>query len=224
MAYSDKGMSSSRITAIIIVAVIHAILGYAFVTGLAYNVLKKVTTDLKTFDVATPPPPDKKPPPPPPPQPNAPPPIVSPPAIVQTPSPPIQIRTSPIATPNPPITYTAPPAPPAPAAPPPPPPPTHTPKGAAPRGNPQSWVTDDDYPAAALRSGDHGTTGVRLAVGADGRVTDCEVTSSSGSSSLDSTACSLLRRRARFSPATDGTGAAVSGSWSSRFTWKLPAE
>jgi protein TonB len=224
MAYSDKGMSSNRFWAIVIVALVHAILGYAFVTGLAFNMIKKVNADLKTFDVANPPPPDKKPPPPPPPQPNAPPPIVSPPAIVQTPSPPIQIQTAPVAISRPVITQQAAPAPPAPVAPPPPPPPSHPPKGATPRGNPQSWVTDDDYPAAALRSGDHGTTGVRLAVGADGRVTDCEVTSSSGSGTLDSTACSLLRRRARFSPATDSSGNAVAGSYSQRFTWKLPAE
>jgi len=70
MAYADKPqMSNSRIAAIVLVALIHALLGYAFVTGLAYNVVKKVAADLKTFNVEEPPPPDQKPPPPPPPQP-----------------------------------------------------------------------------------------------------------------------------------------------------------
>ena len=51
MAYADKEMSSSRITAIVIVALLHALLGYALVTGLAYNVVKKMAKDLKTFNV-----------------------------------------------------------------------------------------------------------------------------------------------------------------------------
>ena len=94
MAYADKPqMSNSRIAAIIIVAIIHALLGYAFVTGLAYNVVKKVAADLKTFDVAEPPPPDQKPPPPPPPQPNTPPPVVAPPAVVRMNVQPMQMQT-----------------------------------------------------------------------------------------------------------------------------------
>ena len=85
MAYADQPkMSNSRIAAIVSVAIIHALLGYAFVTGLAFNVVKKVAADLKTFNVEEPPPPDQKPPPPPPPQPNTPPPVVSPPPIVRT--------------------------------------------------------------------------------------------------------------------------------------------
>src|ERR1700684_848399 len=85
MAYADQSrMSNSRIAAIVIVAIIHALLGYAFVTGLAFNVVKKVAADLKTFNVEEPPSPAQTPPPPPPPQPNAPPPVVAPPAIVRT--------------------------------------------------------------------------------------------------------------------------------------------
>jgi protein TonB len=64
MAYADNtGMSTSRLTAIIIVALLHALLGYAFVTGLAFNVVKKVAADLKTFNVEEPPPPEEEPPP-----------------------------------------------------------------------------------------------------------------------------------------------------------------
>src|SRR5436305_14980715 len=100
MAYADQPrMSNSRIAAIVIVAIIHALLGYAFVTGLAYNVVKKMTADLKTFNVEEPPPPDQKPPPPPPPQPNSPPPIVAPPAIVRTNATPHQMPAEPVAPP-----------------------------------------------------------------------------------------------------------------------------
>ncbi len=65
MAYADQGMSRGRIAAIVIVALLHALLGYAFITGLAYNVIKKAADDLKTFDVEEePPPPEEEPPPP----------------------------------------------------------------------------------------------------------------------------------------------------------------
>src|SRR5919199_3397275 len=85
MAYADNKMSSGRITAIVIVAILHALLGYAFITGLAYSVIKKTVADLKTFNVEDPPPPDQKPPPPPPPdKPVSPPPIVSPPPMIRT--------------------------------------------------------------------------------------------------------------------------------------------
>jgi protein TonB len=212
-------------TAIIIVAILHALLGYAFVTGLAYNVVKKVAADLKTFNVEEePPPPEEKPPPPPPDQPQTPPPVVTPPPIVRTNTPPPPMVTTSVAPP-PQITYTAPPAKPAPPAPPPPPPPP--PKKVTParaKANLGSLFSDEDYPASAVRSGESGATGFRLEVGANGRVTNCSVTSSSGSSALDSTTCRLLRSRARFTPATDSSGGATSDSVSGRIVWKLPAD
>ncbi len=69
-----------------------------------------------------------------------------------------------------------------------------------------------------------GTTGFRLEVGPNGRVTSCTVTSSSGASSLDSATCRLMKSRAKFTPAHDSTGAAVADSVSSRIRWVLPKE
>lgn len=223
MAYADRNVSGSRIVAVIIVAIIVAGLGYAFVTGLAMSYIKKAKEDLNAFDVKDPPPPPEEVPPPPPDKPVPPPPtqVYSPPSIVPPPvTPPSNfnpadrpnerpVNPDPISTPVP--------TPTPPAGPPPVPP-----KPPTPRGQPQGWVTDDDYPAAAIREEKQGVTGVRLSVDASGRVTDCTVTSSSGSSALDSTACNLLRRRAKFNPATDSAGNKVPGSWSSRFRWTLP--
>ena len=42
MAYADQQMSGNKITALIIVAILHVIVGYALVTGLAYEAIKKV--------------------------------------------------------------------------------------------------------------------------------------------------------------------------------------
>ena len=87
MSYANrKQISSNRTAAIVIVALIHIALGYALVTGLAYNVLKKAAEDLKTFDVEEEPPPPPEEPPPPPDQNTPPPPqIVAPPSIIQAP-------------------------------------------------------------------------------------------------------------------------------------------
>jgi len=52
MSYAQrKEISGNRTLAIIFVVVIQFALGYAIVTGLAYNVIKKTVQDLKTFDV-----------------------------------------------------------------------------------------------------------------------------------------------------------------------------
>lgn len=95
-------------------------------------------------------------------------------------------------------------------------------QNASPRGASRSWVTDDDYPPAALRSGAAGTVGYRLDIGADGRVTNCTVTASSGNSLLDDATCSLIKRRARFEPARDDAGNVVAATFSDRFTWRIP--
>jgi protein TonB len=210
-------MSRSRVYAIIAVAVLHALLAYAFVTGLAYKFVKNVSEDLKTFDVTEePPPPPEEPPPP---QPQSAPPIVAPPAIVRTNTPAPVIQTV-INAPPPVITPQAAPAPPPPA----PPPPPRTVEPARARANLSSYVSNDDYPPSALRANEEGTTGFRLTVGPDGRVTACTVTSSSGSSALDSTTCRLMRSRARFTPARDSTGQPTTDSATGRIRWQIQDE
>jgi protein TonB len=55
-------------------------------------------------------------------------------------------------------------------------------------------------------------------------VTNCTVTGSSGSALLDSTACSLLRRRARFTPAEDASGNKIPANYSGKFRWEIPKD
>jgi len=215
MSYAQrKEISGNRTAAIIVVAILHAILGYAIVTGLAYNVIKKAAEDLKTFDVEEePPPPEETPPPPPEQVPDTPPPVVAPPPIVRTNIAPPPVVSVPVAPPVV-ITPTAPPAPPAPPA-----PRIVPPKSAV--GNLQGLISADDYPQAALENEEQGTVNVRLAIGPNGRVTGCDIAGSSGSRTLDSTTCRILRSRARFTPATDQNGQATSGSFSQRITWRI---
>jgi protein TonB len=206
-------MTPGRVWSIILVAVLHALLGYAFVTGLAYKFVKQAAEDLKTFEVQEEAPPPEEPPPE---QPKAtpPPPVVAPPPLVRLPTPAPPVVTVPNLPPAPPPPITPPPAPPPPAA------PTRVEPARA-RANLASYVSDSDYPASALRNEGEGTTGFRLTVGPDGRVSNCEVTSSSGSAALDQATCRIMRSRARFTPARDSTGANTGDTVSSRVTWRI---
>lgn len=219
MSYVDQRMSSSRVTAIVIVALLHALIGYALVTGLAISVVKKVAEDLKTFDVQEePPPPEEKPPPPKEVPQTQPPPVVSPPPIVRvnTPAPPI-VQTVRVAPP-PVITPTAPVAPPAPPAPPPPPKPSVA-KSAQLRSG--SFSNEDDYPPSARRNNEEGTVSIRYTVGTDGRVDNCTVVHSSGSSALDETTCRIIQRRFRFRPAQDQNGNPIAETRTQSVRWQL---
>lgn len=96
------------------------------------------------------------------------------------------------------------------------------PLGASPRNGPTGWITNDDYSRSDLTRGREGTAGYRLIVGSDGRVDACEITSSTGHSSLDRTTCQLIERRARFDAATDNTGSRVVGTFTGSVTWRIP--
>lgn len=92
----------------------------------------------------------------------------------------------------------------------------------SPRGMPQAWVTDDDYPAAAMWQRQAGAVAARLDLDAQGVPTACKVTRSSGSTVLDETTCALMQARARFNPARDAAGKPVAGAYPFTFTWVLP--
>jgi protein TonB len=85
-------------------------------------------------------------------------------------------------------------------------------------------VSNDDYPPAAIRNEEQGTTRFTLTVGPNGRVTNCSVTGSSGSSSLDSTTCRLMTSRARFTPASNSAGQPTTDTVSGAIRWVLPDE
>ncbi len=222
MAYADQQMSGNRVVAIIIVALIHIALGYALITGLAYEAATKVIERVTTIDIEEPPPPEPEDEPPPPePQPDMapPPPVAPPPPINIAPAPPpIRTQTT-IPPPAPPALRIPPPAPP---APPPPPPPPSKARGATPKGQ-SGWARriQDNYPRRAEREGIEGNVGVNVTIGTDGRVAACRVTSSSGSSDLDSAACDGMTRYARFNPAQDTAGNPIQDSYSTQIVYRL---
>jgi protein TonB len=208
-------MSGNKVIAIIIVALIHVALGYALVTGLAFSAVKKAIERVTTVDIEEPPPEEE--PPPPPPDEVQPPPIVAPP-------PPIQLNTAP-----PPVQTVTTPPPPAPVIPiarpvqpPPPPPPPSRARGATPDGLGRwSARIQEQYPPRAVRDEIEGRVGVRVSIGPNGRVSECSVSSSSGSSILDEAACAGMRNYARFNPALDAAGNPTTGSYSTTIVYQL---
>jgi protein TonB len=220
MSYTDA--SQNRTVALGAVVVVHAALGYALLTGLASGVFHGIVEDpMIIYNV-------KNPPPPPPlpeikPQPKtdhvvarSTETVVAPIPKVATPGDGPLVATSlePIAPSGD--------APTGPAMEPPAPPTLSLARGVAPRGNQGDWFPQGSYPAAARRANAEGRVSVRVSVGADGRVTDCTVSASSGNQDLDAATCRLARRNARFEPARDAQGAAVPSSFSVRnVRWRL---
>jgi protein TonB len=200
MAYAQrKQLSGNPVIAWTMTILVMSLLMYAIVTGLAYNVIKKTVTDLKTFDVEEQPPPPEEPPPPPKDMPKVPPPPVTPPPLVrmEAPPPPIQTVTAPPVIP--PVVQ-------APPAPSPPPPPRKVQSAQSAKGDLRTLFSADDYPASAQASGAEGTAQAQLTIGPDGRVVGCNIIRSAGNSALDSATCNILRRRAKFTPARDSNG------------------
>ena len=222
MSYTDTPQGQNRGATIATVAVIHAALGYALITGFGASVVTEVGKTIKATFVEKVETVELEPLPPMEAEPRADPLPAAPDtaialdrdnsidmAVIDVPLPPSPLPgTREIVLP--PM-----PAPPAPM-------PAYEAKGAVPRGNPGAWVTPDDYPARELRMGNEGLTRFRLEIGADGRVTDCTITASSGHPGLDEAACRLVTRRARFEAATGADGAKTAGRYENAIRWQIP--
>lgn len=79
-----------------------------------------------------------------------------------------------------------------------------------------------DYPPAARRAGIEGSVSVRFIVNTDGTVSGCRVTRSTAGPELDATTCRLIERRFRYEPARDETGKPVPETVNRTFDWLLP--
>jgi protein TonB len=89
------------------------------------------------------------------------------------------------------------------------------------KGNLAAAVSDADYPPSAIRAGAQGIVAFELDV-ADGRVSACRATSSSGSPILDSTTCRIMIARMQFTPAHNRKGRPTTDRIHNRMKWVLP--
>lgn len=84
------------------------------------------------------------------------------------------------------------------------------------------YITADDYPAAALRNNEQGRVAFILDIGPTGRVTACTVTELSGSATLDSATCRIMRSRPRYTPGRNAFGQNVADRDRAVVRWALP--
>lgn len=91
-----------------------------------------------------------------------------------------------------------------------------------PLANLASYISDHDYPLAAIRRNASGTVTFRLHIGADGRVANCATAISSGDRDLDAASCEVMTERARFEPAIGADGAPVAAAMVARIRWIIP--
>jgi protein TonB len=191
-----KALKKNRWPGIIFVIVFHIAAIWALTIGLANRTIELLRGNVKavvTTEVAD----EDLPPPPPPPD-------FKPPEVVAV-APEVTID---LAQAPPPATTTSitntPPRPPAPVvvAPPPPPPPPPPPAPTPAVATTSHAVTADDYPAISIRLQEQGTVAIRFVINAEGTVDECTVATSSGKSRLDDAACTMVKRRWKYKPAT----------------------
>jgi protein TonB len=199
MSYHAKKSAGQRSTGIIIVVLFHALIIWGLASGLHREAMKNVVEILKADikeeeiikeELPPPPPPDIKPPPPD----FVPPPSLDfvPDVVPQAAIQNIQREVKKVEAPV-----------------------NQTKAKPGPRG-----LSRPEYPAASIRLGEVGTTGLNLYIGEDGKVSDAQISSSSGSERLDEAAKKHAIRSWKFVPCMVGDKPIA--CWHPiRFTWKI---
>ncbi|MCA1654004.1 MAG: energy transducer TonB [Sphingomicrobium sp.] len=83
-------------------------------------------------------------------------------------------------------------------------------------------ISNDDYPVEAARKGWQGDVIADLVIDTLGRVRECTIFQSSGHAVLDQATCTILRRRAHFTPATDAKGNLIEDKYrTNTIRWRL---
>jgi protein TonB len=208
MSYAEPHDSSRRLTGFGVVIVLHALLGYALVNGLARKIVEVVQAPLETKILEEVKPPADKPPPPPPPKLAAPP----PPFI---PAPEVRIDMPTTSTNAITAVSSVKPAAEAPV-----------PRPVVVAGPSKTAAVVDarncskpEYPAASLRAQEEGLVVLQFLIGADGSAIDSKVDRSSGFRRLDEAARRALAL-CKFKPGTE-EGKPVQ-SWARiEYQWKI---
>jgi protein TonB len=215
MDFSKNEVSPlKRYGGISIVILVHALVAYAFITGLARKMVDiiKQPVETKIIEEVKPPPPPDQPPPPPPPKVAAPPPPFIPPPEVQVQTPPQQNVIQAVTNQQPPAQqYTK-------------QVPVDAPVAAKPTAPPVPGFANlndckPEYPRASLLAEETGLVRVQFEVGPEGQLLSATVVKSSGFRNLDKATVNGLSR-CKFRPAVKD-GKPVQSSFVGEWNWKL---
>jgi hypothetical protein len=86
------------------------------------------------------------------------------------------------------------------------------------------WITPDDYPPSALQKNEAGYVGFSVLIDPDGKTEKCDVIAPSAFRDLNDLSCSLVMRRARFTPAIGSNGQPAYGLFRSWASWLVAAD
>lgn len=206
----DAGQNQNRLIGIVVVVVLHVLLIWGLVTGLARKVVELVPMPIETKIIEDIRPPLPEPPPPEPEFTPPTPPFIPPPDIVIAPPPRPAVTITQIAK-EPPPKPPAPPAPPREVV--------RVPARIDFAGSARA-CREPSYPAASERLGEQGTSGISLLIGADGKVKETRVDESSGYKRLDTAALRAFTACKFIVGTVDGVPAQT---WFSiRYQWVIP--
>jgi TonB family protein len=79
------------------------------------------------------------------------------------------------------------------------------------------------YPPQALKHGEEGKVGFRVAISKEGYIEQCEIVESSGYAMLDRETCDFIAQYASLKPARDDKGTAYATLQTGMVGWKLPS-
>jgi len=209
MSHAHTRPRGARLAGFALVVLLHAVVIYGLVTGLAHRVVDVVRAPIETKIIEETRPERPEPPPPPPPELSPPPPaFVPPPEVhVELPPPPPKSTAITVVTPEKPI------------APPPPPAPAVEPVRVMPKIDARH-SSEPEYPPTSRRLGEQGSLILQVLVDVDGRVVASKLVQSSGFARLDEAALEGVKTNYRFTPGSlDGKPAEM--WYTFRFTWKL---
>jgi protein TonB len=205
-----------KLTGLALVILLHVLIIYALVTGLARKAIEVIKQPIETkiIEEVKPPPPPELPPPPPPPKMVAPPPPFIPPPEVTVATPPPQNTIAAVSNVKPENPVFTPPQPKVEA----PPSPAKVPS----RTNAVvdfSTCAKPEYPRNSQRNEEQGTVTLQFLIGVDGGVKDAKIEKSSGFRELDKAALRGLSQ-CKFKPAlVEGR---PTETWSNvQYVWKL---
>jgi len=186
MDYAQQQRDPTKhLVGLAIVALLHVLIIYALVTGLAHKVIDVIKKPIETkiVEEVKPPPPPETPPPPPPKLSTPPPPFIPPPEVqIAVTPPPAATITAVTATPPPPVAAIVPT----------PPPVTHAPVHVPPVIDAARSCAKPEYPPSSRRAEESGTVTLRFLIDVDGRAIKAEVGHTSGHKRLDEAALAAL--------------------------------
>ena len=211
MDYAQQQRDPTKhLVGLAIVALLHVLIIYALVTGLARKVVDVIKKPIETkiVEEAKPPPPPETPPPPPPKLNTPPPPFIPPPEVqIAIAPPPTATITSVTSTPPPPVAAIAPAPPPRAAV------------KTAPVIDAARNCAKPEYPPASARAEETGTVTVRFVIDTDGKAIQSQVVRSSGHKRLDEAARAALSL-CHFTPGTVD-GKPERSTVDIQYVWKL---